>query len=130
MKKRAVLLLTGLLFCMSSLFAQDVPTEVISAFKKGNSQELGRNLGNKVNLIIQDKSTNSDKQVAEEVMADFFSANKVSGFNVNHQGKRDESGFIIGTLTTANGNYRVHCFFRKVQDKYVIHQIRIDKKNE
>ena len=66
----------------------------------------------------------------KELWLIFFAENKVSSFNVNHEGKRDESSFIIGTLGTANGNFRVNCFFRKVQNKYVIHQIRIDKTNE
>ncbi|EGF51011.1 DUF4783 domain-containing protein [Bacteroides fluxus] len=130
MKKRVVLLLTGLFIWMSSLFAQDVPVGVIVAFKKGNSQELNRYLGDKVDLIIQNKSTNVDRGTAEGTLSGFFSSNKVSGFNVNHQGQRDESSFVIGTLTTANGNFRVNCFFRRVQNKYVIHQIRIDKTNE
>ena len=60
----------------------------------------------------------------------FFTKNKVSGFNVNHQGKRDESSFVIGTLATTNGNFRVNCFLKKVQNQYLIHQIRIDKINE
>lgn len=130
MKKRVVLLLTGLFIWMSSLFAQDVPVGVIVAFKKGNSQELNRYLGDKVDLIIQNKSTNVERGTAEGTLSGFFSSNKVSGFNVNHQGQRDESSFVIGTLTTANGNFRVNCFFRRVQNKYVIHQIRIDKTNE
>ena len=130
MKKRVVLLLTGLFIWMSSLFAQDVPVGVIVAFKKGNSQELNRYLGDKVDLIIQNKSTNVDRGTAEGTLSGFFSSNKVSGFNVNHQGQRDESSFVIGTLTTANGNFRVNCFIRRVQNKYVIHQIRIDKTNE
>ena len=130
MKKRVVLLLTGLFIWMSSLFAQDVPVGVIVAFKKVNSQELNRYLGDKVDLIIQNKSTNVDRGTAEGTLSGFFSSNKVSGFNVNHQGQRDESSFVIGTLTTANGNFRVNCFFRRVQNKYVIHQIRIDKTNE
>ena len=130
MRKRVVLLLTGLFIWMSSLFAQDVPVGVIVAFKKGNSQELNRYLGDKVDLIIQNKSTNVDRGTAEGTLSGFFSSNKVSGFNVNHQGQRDESSFVIGTLTTANGNFRVNCFFRRVQNKYVIHQIRIDKTNE
>ncbi|WP_294591312.1 DUF4783 domain-containing protein [uncultured Bacteroides sp.] len=130
MKKRVVLLLTYLFIWMSSVFAQDVPVGVIVAFKKGNSQELSRYLGDKVDLIIQNKSTDANKVTAEGAIADFFSRNKVNGFNVNHQGKRDESSFIIGTLTTANGNFRVNCFFRRVQNKYVINQIRIDKTNE
>ena len=87
-------------------------------------------MGDKVDLIIQNRSTNTDKQAAESTMNTFFADNKVSGFNVNHQGKRDESSFVIGTLTTANGNFRVNCFFKRVQNKYLIHQIRIDKTNE
>jgi hypothetical protein len=130
MKKRVVLLLTSLFLWVSSIFAQDVPVGVVVAFKKGNSQELNRYLGDKVDLIIHNRTTNADKRTAERAMANFFAENKVSSFNVNHEGKRDESSFIIGTLGTANGNFRVNCFFRKVQNKYVIHQIRIDKANE
>ena len=130
MKKRVVLLLTCLFLWVSSIFAQDVPVGVVVAFKKGNSQELNRYLGDKVDLIIHNRTTNADKRTAERAMANFFAENKVSSFNVNHEGKRDESSFIIGTLGTANGNFRVNCFFRKVQNKYVIHQIRIDKANE
>ena len=127
MKKRVLLWIAGLMFSVSTLLAQDVP---VGAFKKGSSQELNKFLGDKVDLIIQNRSTNTDKQAAESTMNTFFADNKVSGFNVNHQGKRDESSFVIGTLTTANGNFRVNCFFKRVQNKYLIHQIRIDKTNE
>lgn len=130
MNKRVIFLLTGLFIWMSSLMAQDVPEGMIGAFKEGSSQELNKYLGDKVELIIQNKTTNADKRTAEGTMAAFFSNHKVGSFHVNHQGKRDESGFVIGTLTTANGNFRVNCFFRKVGDKYFIHQIRIDKTNE
>ena len=129
MKKRVLLWIAGLMFSVSTLLAQDVPG-VVLAFKKGSSQELNKFLGDKVDLIIQNRSTNTDKQAAESTMNTFFADNKVSGFNVNHQGKRDESSFVIGTLTTANGNFRVNCFFKRVQNKYLIHQIRIDKTNE
>ncbi|MCI1647379.1 MAG: DUF4783 domain-containing protein [Bacteroides sp.] len=130
MKKRIVLVLINLFFWISSLFAQDVPEGVIVAFKEGNSQELGQYLGNKVDLIIQSQPIAADKQKAEKEIAAFFADNKVCGFDVNHEGKRDESSFIIGTLSTQNGTFRVNCFFRKVRDKYTIHQIRIDKTNE
>ncbi|MBO4984801.1 MAG: DUF4783 domain-containing protein [Bacteroides sp.] len=131
MRKRVVLLFSCLLFWASAtLFAQDVPVGVVVAFKKGNSQELNRYLGDKVNLVIQNKSTDADKQLAEGTMSDFFASNKVRGFNVNHQGKRDESSFVVGTLNTVNGNFRVNCFFRRVSNKYLINQIRIDRTNE
>ena len=130
MNKRVVILWLCLFVRAVSLMAQDVPAGVVTAFKKGDSQELNGHLSDKVELIVQNSSNNVDKRTAEGKLSAFFSTNKVSGFNVNHQGKRDESSFIIGTLTTANGNFRVNCFFRKVNNKYVIHQIRIDKTNE
>lgn len=130
MKKRVVLWLFGLCFSLTFALAQEVPVGVVAAFKKGSAQELAKFLGDKVELIVQGKSAGYDKQKAREAMAGFFSGNKVSGFEVNHQGKRNESSFMVGTLATAHGNYRVNCFFRRVENNYVIHQIRIDKNDE
>ena len=130
MKKRLFLLSAGLLFTITMLLAQDVPVGVVSAFNKGNSQELSKYFGDHVELIIQNAPRNESKQLTESNLSSFFASNKVTGFTVNHQGNRDESSFMIGTLVTATGSYRVNCFFRKLQDKYVIHQIRIDKIHE
>lgn len=130
MKKKVIFLMTGLFVWATVLMAQGVPEGVVGAFKKGNSQELNKYLGDKVDLVILNQSKSADKGKTNEAMAAFFYNHKVSDFCVNHQGKRDESSFIVGTLMTANGNFRVNCFFRKVQNKYVIHQIRIDKTNE
>ena len=75
MKKRVVLLLTCLFLWVSSIFAQDVPVGVVVAFKKGNSQELNRYLGDKVDLIIHNRTTNADRRTAEGAMANFFAEN-------------------------------------------------------
>lgn len=130
MNKRVVLWWICLFVWTVSLMAQDAPEGVVAAFKKGNSQELNGYLSDKVELVVENRSTNVDRPTAIGQMAGFFADNKVSGFTVNHQGKRDESRFIIGTLATTNGNFRVNCFFRKMNNKYVINQIRIDKTNE
>lgn len=130
MKERVVLVLSSLFIWGSSLLAQDIPEGVIMAFKEGNSQELGQYLEDKVDVMIQNQAVADNKRKAEEEMAAFFADNKVCGFEINHEGKRDESSFIIGTLGTKNGIYRVNCFFKKVQNKYTIHQIRIDRINE
>ena len=130
MKKRVLVGMTALLLSLSLLMAQEIPAGVITAFKRGSSQELSKYMGDKVNLVLQGRSTNVDKQKATAMMQEFFTENKVSGFNVNHQGKRDESSFVIGTLTTTKGKFRVNCFLKKVQTQCLIHQIRIDKINE
>ena len=66
MKKRVIFLLTGLFIWTSVLLAQNVPEGVIGAFKEGNSQELNKYLGDKVDLIIQNKSTHADKRTAAQ----------------------------------------------------------------
>ena len=130
MRKRVFLWMSALFLFVSVSLAQDIPAGLSIAFKKGNSQELSNYLGSKVNLIIQNRSSDVNNQTAQTMMADFFSKNKVIGFSVNHQGRRDESGFVIGTFITDNGSFRVNCFFKRVDNRFLIYQIRIDKTNE
>ena len=107
MKKRVLLGMASLLLSVSLLMAQEIPAGVITAFKRGSSQELSKYMGDKVNLVLQGSSANVDKKKATAMMQEFFTENKVSAFDVNHQGKRDESSFVIGTLTTTKGKFRV-----------------------
>lgn len=130
MKKRVLLGMTVLLLSISLLMAQEIPSGVITAFNRGSSQELSKYMGDKINLVLQGRSTNVDKQKATAMLQEFLTENKVTKFNVNHQGKREESSFVIGTLMTIKGNFRVNCFLKKVEKDYLIHQIRIDKINE
>ena len=130
MKKRVLVGMTALLLSLSLLMAQEIPAGVITAFKRGSSQELSKYMGDKVNLVLQGSSTNVDKQKATAVMQDFFTKNKVNGFTVNHQGKPVSYTHLRAHETTTNGNFRVNCFLKKVQNQYLIHQIRIDKINE
>lgn len=130
MKKRMLLLIIGVVFFVTLAMAQDIPADVIMAFKKGSSVELGKYLSDNVELVIMNRTSDNDKAKAESAMDIFFTQNKVSNFNVNHQGKRGESSFVIGILNTSTGNYRVNCFLKRIKNKYLIHQIRIDKANE
>lgn len=131
MKKRVLLLMTTMLLIVcASTYAQDVPAGVIVAFKRGNSAELEKYLSDSVELIILNRTSTVNKATAEASLHAFFTESKVSDFSVNHQGKRNESSFVIGTLSTSTGNYRVNCFMKRIQNKHLIHQIRIDKTNE
>ena len=130
MKKRMLLWVTATLFSVSLIWAQSIPADAITALGRGNSYELSRYLATTVELIIQNKLTRADKNGAERALNTFFAKNKVKRFDVKHQGKRDESSFVVGALTADTGNFRVNCFFKKEQNKYLIHQIRIDKTNE
>lgn len=127
MGNKTLLTVMMILLAIFAVSAQEVPAEFVAAFKKGSAQELSRYLGDTVELIIQKRTMNTDKRTAEANLTAFFNQNKVSNFTVNHQGKRNDSSFIVGTLTTSGGNYRVNCFFKRTSNGYLIHQIRIDK---
>lgn len=130
MKKRLLLFLATLALWGVSLLAQDVPDGVIAAFRKGNPQGLKSYMSEQVDLLMDSRNVCSEREATLTKLGDFFARNKVQQFEVNHQGKRGESSFIIGTLTTAHGKYRVNCFFKLLSDRYIVHQIRIDKTNE
>lgn len=130
MKKQVLFWLFCLWTGVVALMAQEIPAEVLTAFQKGSPKGLTRYMGDKVELVILNKTTHADKEMASDILTDFFAKNKVSRFDVRHQGKRNESGFLVGTMQTGRGTYRVNCFLRKVNSNYIIHQIRIDKTNE
>lgn len=130
MKKRVYLVLVGILICVATMAAQNVVVELSNAFKQGSAKELAPYMGDKVEYIYAGTTRTYNKFSAEQAISSFFMANKVKNFTLNHKGKRNESGFIVGTLTTSGGTYRINCFFKKVNEQYLIHQIRIDKNNE
>ena len=53
MKKRVLLGMAALLLSVSLLMAQEIPAGVITAFKRGSSQELVSTWGDKVNLVLK-----------------------------------------------------------------------------
>ena len=77
MKKRVLVGMATLLLSLSLLMAQEIPAGVITAFKRGSSQELSKYMGDKVNLVLQGRSTSVDKQKATAMMQEFFTENKV-----------------------------------------------------
>ena len=110
--------IVALLLCIPLVLAQEIPEDVVSAFSAGKAADLARYFGDKVTLVFQGNSRQMDKQKATAALQEFFAKKKVKGFSVNHQGRRDESSFLIGTLNTQQEKFRVNCFLRRVQDKF------------
>ena len=94
MKKRVLLGMASLLLSVSLLMAQEIPAGVITAFKRGSSQELSKYMGDKVNLVLQGSSANVDKKKATVMMQEFFTENKVNAFDVGKYGGTFRSFFI------------------------------------
>lgn len=95
--------------------------------KLGNYKELSKFFDTKVELTILTKENSYSKAQAELIIKDFFSKDKVSGYQVIHQGKsRDGAQYAIGTLTTATTSYRTYVLTKTVKGNTRIQQLRFE----
>ncbi len=120
-----------MLFVFTVAGAQnEVPTDVISAFGNGDAAKLSPFLNSNVELVVAKTNDVFSRQQTTGIITDFFKKNKVSSFNVLHNGNRESASFLIGTLITANGNFRVYILMRKSGNQSLIQQLRIESSNE
>lgn len=126
MKRKFTLWAVGILFSVASLTAQTISDNVVNAFRNGDVSLLNACMEQQSELVFNDTPLAQSKEKLLLEMRRFFEQEKVTDFKVNHQGVRAESGFLIGTMQTDKGAYRVQCFLNKENNTLLIHQIRID----
>ena len=115
---------------VATVTAQTLPEGVVGAFRSGKAEHLRSCLEEKVEFIVDNTTQAQEKGRVIAEMQRFFQDKNVRDFQVNHEGVRQESGFLIGTLNTVKGSFRVQCFLKKKENKFLIHQIRIDGTSE
>ena len=121
-------ILSGALCCYSN--TSEVPNEIISALNKGDVNTLTSFLNDNVEMSIENKNDIYSKQQAKGIISDFFRKNKIEEFSLLHKGEKGKACFIIGTLTTEKGAYRIYILTRKNGNKDAIQQFRIEPSNE
>jgi hypothetical protein len=123
-----------LLFAILSVSsAQDqikIPAGISLAFKAGNSSALAEYLNSTVEILLLDKEDFYSKNVAENILGDFFSKYHTREFTIRHQGAKNDAQYAIANLTTDKGNFRVYFLLKKVNSTPLIHQIRIEPDDE
>ena len=129
MKTIKLFLLCACFFCVVPLMeaqSVEVPSEIMSALNSGDASQLSNYLNSNVELVIENKNDVFRKAQATEIIADFFRKNKVSGFQLLHKGNKDAASFVIGTLKTSSGSFRLYVLTRKNE----IQQLRIEPSND
>ena len=101
--------------------------DVITAIKSGNAVAVSKYFDNTVEITIAGKNNTYSKSQGEAVLRDFFASNPVKSFAVVHQGESGGAQFCIGTLTTANGNYRTTLNLKQKGDKQSLQEIKFEK---
>lgn len=129
MKTVKLFLLCTCLFCAIPIIkAQnvEVPADIITALNEGDASQLSNYLNSNVELVIENKNDIFSKQQAAGIIADFFRKNSVNSFQLIHKGNKDSASFVIGTLKTNSGSFRVYVLTRKNE----IQQLRIEPSND
>lgn len=129
--KLKTLIAALLLLATMQVNAQSVSNQVTAAFRVGNHKELSRHFDTKVDMVILSKENSYSKAQAEIILKDFFEKNRASGYQVIHQGRsRDGAQYVIGSLTTASGQYRTYVLVKGDGDKARIQQLRIENSDQ
>lgn len=126
MKPKVITFLILFLAVTGIVTAQNIPEDIPAAFKAGDAQRLEKYMDEKIYLIIPDLKQQLPRQKAKEALSAFFLKNKPADFKTIHQSEQNNSGYMIGKLSTGNGEFRVHILMKIADKKYIINQLRIE----
>jgi hypothetical protein len=131
MKRIKHLFVLILLFCMvQATFSQGIGSDINRSFRTGDADLLSEYFNSRLKLSILNHEYDPSQQQAKEIMREFFRDHNPSSFEQKFESEKKGSRFIIGVPKTSTGDYRVNVFFKKFDDKDLIHLLRIEKENE
>ena len=110
MKFLSVLLISLLSF---SFTIEDINDEISASLKQGNTVELVKIFSDRVSIKVLTQEDLVSKSQAQAIIEDFFSKNKVKGYQTAHTSiVNGNQQFITGTIDTVNGKFRVSILVR------------------
>ncbi|MEP7263009.1 MAG: DUF4783 domain-containing protein [Bacteroidota bacterium] len=122
--------LAVLIFALASIKATLPPPEIFdeiaAGIKSGDEKMLAKNFNSSIDLTIGTVENTYSRAQAEQVLREFFTGNKPTGFTIIHQGLSKEGAkYAIGTLTTAQGkSFRVYLYVKQVGNTYLVNELR------
>ncbi|MBS1652987.1 MAG: DUF4783 domain-containing protein [Bacteroidetes bacterium] len=123
--KSILIILVGAFAFLS--FKLDVSDDVVNALKQGKIAEVTKLLDEKVSVKIQNQEDVLSKQQAEANISYFFEKHQVKNFTTSKINSINNiSQYIIGTLETSNGKFKVSILLRR----NLIAQFRVEEENE
>lgn len=130
MKTRAIILLLALSFS-SVAFATDVIDGIATAIRSGNPANISKYFISNIDLKVISQEDVYSKPQAEMILRDFFSKHPVKSYTVAHKSEpKNGSQYVVGSLDTSNGKFRVYFLIKPSGAETLIHQFRIEVGNE
>lgn len=129
MKKTISFLLSVSLLFLS--FTLDMADDIAAAIRTGNPKNITNYFIESVDLKVIDQEDVFSKQQSEMILKDFFLKHPVKSFSIVHKSApKNSSQYIIGTLETTNGKFRVYFLSKTIGNETLIQQFRIENENE
>lgn len=130
MKIRSILLIF-IASITSFAFTIDVIDDVATAIRSGNPKNISKYFIEHIDLKVIEQEDVYSKQQAEMILKDFFTKHPVRSFTIAHKSApKGGSQYIIGTLETTNGKFRVYFLIKTTGTETLIQQFRIETENE
>lgn len=129
MIKKSYMLVFAMLLSLLSANAQEqakIPAGITMAFRAGNATELSKYFNSTVQILLLGKEDFYKKNLAEDILKDFFAQYHTRDFIIRHQGGTNDAQYAIGSLKTDKGDFRVYFLLKKIGNELLIHQIRIE----
>jgi len=106
-----------------------IPDDIILSLNSGNAKVLSEYFNQNVELVIleNDNVNVYSKPQAQQIVSKFFSDYQPEKFSVIHQGGPENAKYVIGSLKTRKGVFRVYFLLKQKDNKSLIHQFRIEK---
>ncbi len=128
MKTKALILIVSIL---SLAFAVDIIDGIATAIRSGNPKNISKYFIENIDLKVIEQEDVYSKQQAEMILKDFFSKHPVKSYTVAHKSEpKGGSQYVIGTLETENGKFRVYFLIKTSGSTTLIQQFRIETENK
>jgi len=129
MKTKSIILL--IVSIISFSFSTDLIDGIATAIRSGNPKNISKYFIENIDLKVIAQEDVYSKQQAEMILKDFFTKHPVKSFTVAHKSEpKGGSQYVIGTLETENGKFRIYFLIKTTGSNTLIQQFRIEAENE
>ncbi len=129
MKTKGILIL--IVSISAFAFAVDLIDGISTAIRSGNPKNISKYFIENIDLKVISQEDVYSKQQAEMILKDFFTKHPVKSFTVAHKSEpKGGSQYVIGTLETENGKFRIYFLIKTTGSNTLIQQFRIETESE
>jgi len=130
MKIRSIIFVS-IVSVLSFAFSIDIIDEVASAIRSGNPKTISNYFIDNIDLKVINQEDVYSKAQAEMILKNFFSKHIVKSYTIAHKSvQKNGSQYVIGTLETGNGKFRVYFLVKTAGNQTLIQQFKIEPENE